>query len=112
MFTNKTSERQKAILHFISRIQKNYSEIGNYKSHIEDTMGVDIVLTNGKIFVPHIAIVDSEFAFQKPDMITYIRESFIPLNPLFHTSSKQPFWKKLFTMIKLNDKGTRKYVFE
>ncbi|MCR6640115.1 MAG: hypothetical protein NVV82_14280 [Sporocytophaga sp.] len=112
MLRNQTTKRQKEIIHLISRIQVRYTDLGNYKSHTEDNIGVHVVLTNGKIFVPHIAVADPEFAFQKPDMIGYIKDSFNPLKPAYYDASKQPLWKKLFNLIKLNDKSSGKYVFE
>lgn len=107
MLGNKTSERQKAIINLISRIKLNFAELGDYKSHIEDSIGAHIVLTNGKIFVPHIAIEDAEFAFQKPNLLNYIRNSFVPFNSHFYNSTQQPLWKKLINIIKPNE-----YVFE
>ncbi len=111
MLRNQTTKRQKEIINLISRIQIRYTELGDYKSHTEDNIGVHVVLTNGKIFVPHVVVADAEFAFQKPDLIAYIKDSFVPLNPSYK-SSKQTFWKKIFTIIKPIDKSSGKYVFE
>ncbi|WP_028980282.1 hypothetical protein [Sporocytophaga myxococcoides] len=112
MLGNNTSERQKAIINLISRIQENYAELGDYKSHSENSIGAQIELTNGKIFIPHIAIADTEFAFEIPDFIAHLRGSFVPFNTYTYTPHKQPFWKKIYNVIKINDKSTGKYILE
>jgi hypothetical protein len=103
MFRTNT-RRQKEIKELISRIQTKYKEVGNYQSHTEDSIKVHVVLTNGTIQVPHIAIVDTDFAFEKPELMAYIRESFIPVATRSRKQSKQPFWKKLLNFERLTEK--------
>jgi len=111
MLRNQNSERKKAIINLISRIQKNHTEIGDYISSIENNMGAHVELTNGTIFVPHIAIADIDYAFQKPDFISYIRDSFVPCNDFNYNSPKLPIWKKIYNKIKLNDIRVTKNIY-